>query len=51
MRHGNKVNSLGRKYGHRKALLKNLSINLIEHKRIVYKHSRRQKHCAVILNL
>ncbi len=34
MRHGKKFNHLGRKTGHRKALLKNLSINLIEHKRI-----------------
>jgi len=34
MRHGKKFNHLGRKVGHRKALLKNLSIALIEHKRI-----------------
>ncbi len=34
MRHGKKVNHLGRKKGHRKALLRNLSIALIEHKRI-----------------
>ena len=34
MRHGKKVNHLGRKKGHRKALLKNLSNALIEHKRI-----------------
>ncbi|MCB0606533.1 MAG: 50S ribosomal protein L17 [Lewinellaceae bacterium] len=34
MRHGNKVNALGRKYGHRKALLKNLANALIQHKRI-----------------
>ena len=34
MRHGKKINHLGRKTGHRKALLKNLAINLIEHKRI-----------------
>ncbi|PSR15060.1 MAG: 50S ribosomal protein L17 [Bacteroidetes bacterium] len=34
MRHGKKFNHLGRKVGHRKALLKNLSISLIEHKRI-----------------
>lgn len=34
MRHGKKFNHLGRKVGHRKALLRNLSINLIEHKRI-----------------
>lgn len=34
MRHGDKVNNLGRKNGHRRALLKNLSIALIRHKRI-----------------
>lgn len=34
MRHGKKFNHLGRKKGHRKALLKNLSIALITHKRI-----------------
>lgn len=34
MRHGKKFNHLGRKAGHRKALLKNLSIALITHKRI-----------------
>ena len=34
MRHGKKFNHLGRKRGHRKALLKNLSCALIEHKRI-----------------
>lgn len=34
MRHGNKNNNLSRKYGHRKALMKNLAIALIEHKRI-----------------
>ena len=34
MRHGKKINHLGRKTGHRKALLKNLAISLIEHKRI-----------------
>lgn len=34
MRHGKKVNHLGRKKGHRKALLRNLSIALVEHKRI-----------------
>ena len=34
MRHGIKINHLGRKVGHRKALLKNLSIALITHKRI-----------------
>ncbi|MEZ5042296.1 MAG: 50S ribosomal protein L17 [Saprospiraceae bacterium] len=34
MRHGKKVNHLGRKTAHRKALLRNLTIALIEHKRI-----------------
>jgi len=34
MRHGKKFNHLGRKKGHREALLRNLSIALIEHKRI-----------------
>jgi len=34
MRHGKKFNHLGRKTGHRKALLKSLSIALITHKRI-----------------
>jgi large subunit ribosomal protein L17 len=34
MRHGDKVNNLGRKAGHRHALLKNMSKALIQHKRI-----------------
>lgn len=34
MRHGKKFNHLGRKKGHRRALLRNMSISLIEHKRI-----------------
>jgi len=34
MRHGDKINNLGRKKAHRDALLKNLSIQLITHKRI-----------------
>ena len=34
MRHGDKQNNLGRKKGHRDALLKNMSISLLEHKRI-----------------
>jgi large subunit ribosomal protein L17 len=34
MRHGKKVNHLGRKKEHREALLRNLTISLIEHKRI-----------------
>lgn len=35
MRHGNKVNHLGRTYSHRKALLANLANSLILNKRIV----------------
>src|SRR3569833_1939152 len=35
MRHGDKINNLGRKKAHRDALLANLASNLIEHKRIV----------------
>ena len=34
MRHGKKFNHLGRKKGHREALLKNLANSLVEHKRI-----------------
>lgn len=34
MRHGDKVNNLGRKTAHRHALMMNLSIALIKHKRI-----------------
>ena len=34
MRHGKKYNHLGRKSAHRKALMRNMSISLIEHKRI-----------------
>ncbi len=34
MRHGDKINNLGRKTAHRKALLSNLTCQLIEHKRI-----------------
>lgn len=34
MRHGDKINNLGRTASHRKALLRNLAIALIEHKRI-----------------
>ena len=34
MNHGNKLNHLGRKSAHRKALLRNLTISLIMHKRI-----------------
>ena len=35
MRHGDKINNLGRTAAHRKALLSNLAIQLIAHKRIV----------------
>jgi len=35
MRHGDKVNNLGRKKAHRKALLSNLASQLIVHKRII----------------
>ena len=34
MRHGKKLNHLGRKSAHRKALMRNLAAALIEHKRI-----------------
>lgn len=34
MRHGNKVNKLGRTSSHRRALMANLAISLITHKRI-----------------
>ena len=35
MRHGDKINNLGRKKAHREALLANLASQLIVHKRIV----------------
>lgn len=35
MRHGDKINNLGRTKEHRKALLRNLSCALIQHKRII----------------
>jgi large subunit ribosomal protein L17 len=35
MRHGDKINNLGRTQAHRQALLSNLAIQLITHKRIV----------------
>jgi large subunit ribosomal protein L17 len=35
MRHGDKINNLGRTASHRKALLSNMAIELINHKRIV----------------
>jgi large subunit ribosomal protein L17 len=34
MRHGKKFNHLGRQKGHRKALLANMAVSLIEHKKI-----------------
>ena len=34
MRHGNKINHLGRKTAHRKSMLANMASSLIEHKRI-----------------
>ena len=34
MRHGDKINNLGRTASHRKALLSNLACQLIQHKRI-----------------
>ena len=34
MRHGKKFNHLGRQRGHRKALLANMAVSLIEHKKI-----------------
>ena len=34
MRHGKKVNNLGRKTAHRKAMMANMACSLIEHKRI-----------------
>ena len=34
MRHGKKVNHLGRQTAHRKAMLANMACSLIEHKRI-----------------
>lgn len=35
MRHGDKINNLGRKKAHRKALLRNLALSLIRHKRLI----------------
>jgi large subunit ribosomal protein L17 len=34
MRHNNKINHLGRTYSHRAALLSNMAVSLIKHKRI-----------------
>ncbi|MCE2961621.1 MAG: 50S ribosomal protein L17 [Chitinophagales bacterium] len=53
MRHGNKVNHLGRKTAHRKALLMNLSNALILHKRItttVAKAKEFRKHIEPLIN-
>ena len=35
MRHGDKINNLGRKKAHREALLSNLACQLIQYKRII----------------
>jgi large subunit ribosomal protein L17 len=40
MRHGDKVNNLGRTASHRKALMSNLANQLITHKRIVTTHAK-----------
>lgn len=40
MRHRNKVKQLSRKRDHRKALLRNLAIALIQHKRIITTHAK-----------
>jgi len=49
MRHGKKFNHLGRKKGHRKALLTNLSIALITHKSIAEKVATRPGgYCRII---
>jgi large subunit ribosomal protein L17 len=40
MRHGDKINNLGRKKAHREALLSNLAIQLITYKRIVTTHAK-----------
>lgn len=53
MRHGNKVNHLGRKTAHRKALLMNLSNALILNKRItttVAKAKELRKHIEPLIN-
>lgn len=53
MRHGNKINHLGRKTAHRKALLMNMSNSLILHKRItttVAKAKELRKHIEPLLN-
>lgn len=40
MRHGDKINNLSRTASHRKALLMNLTCQLIEHKKIVTTHAK-----------
>jgi large subunit ribosomal protein L17 len=40
MRHGDKVNNLGRTASHRKALMSNMASQLIMHKRIVTTHAK-----------
>lgn len=53
MRHGNKINHLGRKTAHRKALLMNLSNSLIKHKRItttLAKAKELRKHIEPLIN-
>jgi large subunit ribosomal protein L17 len=40
MRHGDKINNLGRKKAHREALLSNLATQLITYKRIVTTHAK-----------
>ena len=41
MRHNKSVNHLGRKSGHRKALLSNMASSLILHKRIITTEEKR----------
>jgi large subunit ribosomal protein L17 len=40
MRHGDKVNNLGRTASHRKALMSNMAAQLIQYKRIVTTHAK-----------
>ena len=40
MRHGKKIIKLGRKSAHRKAMLANMAVSLIEHKRIRTTHAK-----------
>jgi len=50
MRHGKKNNHLGRKEGHRYALLSNLAVSLITHKRI-FTTVAKQKRFVFLLSL